>query len=94
MFFPYGNYHANNGFSVCIGTDKIQRKDVKFLGILLWKEHIKHSKYIYHTLYPAYCKTNYILQPFEDIIQYLSSISYTIRYHFMGIYLSITFKEN
>ena len=47
MLFQYGNDHANNGFTVCIGTDKIQRKDVKFLGIhidkkLIWKEHIKH----------------------------------------------------
>ena len=48
MFFLYGNDHPNNGFSVCIGTDKIQRKDVvKFLQIhidnkLIWKEHIKH----------------------------------------------------
>jgi len=48
MFFPCGNDHTNNGFSLCIGTDKIQRKDVvKFLLIhidnkLIWKEHIKH----------------------------------------------------
>ena len=28
MLFQYGNDHANNGFSVCISTDKIQRKDV------------------------------------------------------------------
>ena len=33
MFFLYGNDHANNGFSVCIGTDKIQQKDVKLLEI-------------------------------------------------------------
>ena len=48
MFFPYGNDLANNGFGVCIGTDKIKRKDVvKFLGIhidskLAWRDHIKH----------------------------------------------------
>ena len=49
MFFPYGNEHVNNGFSVCVGTDKIQLKDVvKFFGRihidnkLIWKEHIKH----------------------------------------------------
>ena len=46
--FPFGNDHANNGLRFCIGTGKIQRKDVvKFLGIhidnkLIWKEHIKH----------------------------------------------------
>ena len=32
-FFPWENDHANNGFSVCIGTDKIPRTDVvKFWG--------------------------------------------------------------
>jgi len=50
MFFPYGNDHANNGFSVCIGTDNTQLKDVvKFWGIhidskLTWKE--QHIKYV------------------------------------------------
>jgi len=48
MFLQYGNDRANHGFSVCIGTDKIQREDVvKIWGIhidnkLIWKEHIKH----------------------------------------------------
>ena len=77
MLFQYGNDHANNGFSVCIGTDKIQRKYVvKLWGIhidnkLIWKEHIKHVNLKISTaLYIlAHCKTNYILPPFEDIVQ-------------------------
>ena len=100
--FQYGSDHANNGFSVCISTDKIQRKDVvKFGKIyidnkLIWKEDIKHVnlKNIQGTLYNVQYKTNYILPPFEDIVLYLSSTSYTIRYYFIWVYLSIIFKEN
>ena len=50
MCFPYGNNHANSDFSVCIGTDNTQLKDVvKFWGIhidskLTWKE--QHIKYV------------------------------------------------
>ena len=45
--FPYKNDTHNSGFGICIGTAKIQRKDVNVFRIhidskLAWKDHIKH----------------------------------------------------
>ena len=75
-FFPFMNNHAHNGFSVCIDTNKVQRKDVvKFWRIhtdnkLTLNEQIKHVnlyiskvRYILRTVKPIiYCHNLKILE--------------------------------